>query len=162
MARTAGGIGAMKVSSRGEYGVRAMVALAKHHGQGPMSIAAVSKSSAIPAAYLEQLIGPLRRAGLVESRRGARGGYQLTRSPELVRVGEVYRVMEGPVAPMDCVSEDLSEQTCPLIDGCETRPVWVRMRDAIVDSLDSMTLADLIAQSPRRAAAPRAVPQSIP
>ena len=117
----------MKVSSRGEYGVRAMVALAHHYGDGPMSIAAVAKASSVPPAYLEQLIGPLRRAGLVESKRGAHGGYQLAaRRPELVRVGEVYRVMEGPVAPMDCVSEDPADQTCPLIDGCETRPVWLQ------------------------------------
>jgi Rrf2 family protein len=140
----------MKVSTRGEYGVRAMIALAHNYGSGPMSIAAVSKSSAIPTAYLEQLIGPLRRAGLVESKRGARGGYQLTRSPEHVTVGDVYRVMEGPVAPMDCVSENADDQTCPLIEGCETRPVWLKMRDAIAGTLDSMTLADLIEQSPRR------------
>jgi Rrf2 family protein len=99
--------------------------------------------------YLEQLIGPLRRAGLVESTRGARGGYRLTRSPDAVKVGDVYRVMEGPVAPMECVSEDITEQTCPLIDGCETRPVWLRMRDAIAETLDSTTLADLIRDSPR-------------
>ncbi|HEX5499934.1 MAG TPA: Rrf2 family transcriptional regulator, partial [Thermomicrobiales bacterium] len=80
------------------------------------------------------------------------GGYQLARSPELVWVGEVYRVMEGPIAPMDCVSEDVSEQTCPLIDGCETRPVWLRMRDAIVGAIDSITLADLIAQGPKQRA----------
>ncbi|MDQ3694833.1 MAG: Rrf2 family transcriptional regulator [Chloroflexota bacterium] len=150
----------MRVSSRGEYGVRAMVALAKHYGQGPMSIAVVAKESSVPSAYLEQLIGPLRRAGLVESKRGAHGGYQLSRSPELVRVGEVYRVMEGPVAPMDCVSEDESEQTCPLIVGCETRPVWLKMRDALVETIDSMTLADLISQGKARrdqAAAARAV-----
>lgn len=137
-----------------------MVALAKHYGQGPMSIAVVAKESSVPSAYLEQLIGPLRRAGLVESKRGAHGGYQLSRSPELVRVGEVYRVMEGPVAPMDCVSEDESEQTCPLIVGCETRPVWLKMRDALVETIDSMTLADLISQGKSRrdqAAAARAV-----
>lgn len=150
----------MKVSTRGEYGVRAMVALAKNYGQGPMSISAVSKASSVPMAYLEQLIGPLRRAGLVESKRGARGGYQLTRDPYDVIVGEVFRVMEGPVAPMDCVSEDISEQTCPLIDGCETRPVWLRMRDAIVVTLDSTSLGDLIAQSPRRPVRPEAVSAS--
>jgi Rrf2 family protein len=109
-----------------------------------MSIAVMAKESSIPPAYLEQLIVPLRKAGLVESKRGVQGGYQLTRSPDRVVVGEVYRVMEGPVAPMDCVSEDLSEQTCPLIDGCETRPVWLKVRDSIVEALDSMTLADLI------------------
>lgn len=128
-----------------------MVTLAKHYGEGPMSIAAVSKASAVPMPYLEQLIGPLRRAGLVESKRGARGGYQLTRHPQDVKVGEVFRVMEGPVAPMECVSEDIAEQICPLIEGCETRPVWLRMRDAIATTLDSTTLADLIAQSPKRA-----------
>ena len=137
----------MKVSSRGEYGVRAMVALARHYGDGPMSIAAVARESSVPSSYLEQLIGPLRRAGLVESKRGAQGGYSLTRAPDLVRIGEVYRVMEGPVAPMDCVSEDPADQTCPLIDGCETRPVWLKVRDSIALTLDSMTLADLLAQS---------------
>ena len=152
----------MKVSSRGEYGVRAMVALAKHYGQGPMSIAAMSKASAVPMPYLEQLIGPLRRAGLVTSTRGARGGYQLSRDPHDVRVGEVYRIMEGPVAPMECVSEDLSEQTCPLIPGCETRPVWLQMRDAIVQTIDSNTLGDLISKAPRQAAAVAASEQKTP
>lgn len=145
----------MKVSTRGEYGLRAMVALAKNHGQGPMSISAMSKASSVPMPYLEQLIGPLRRAGLVESTRGARGGYRLTRSPEAVNIGDVYRVMEGPLAPMECVSEDITEQVCPLIDGCETRPVWLRMRDAIAETLDSTTLADLIKDSPRARAAVR-------
>lgn len=140
----------MKVSSRGEYGVRAMVALAKNFGQGPMSIASVARESSVPTAYLEQLIGPLRRAGLVESKRGARGGYELSRSPELVKVGDVYRVMEGPVAPMECVSEDESEQTCPLIEGCETRPVWMAMRNALAETIDSMTLADLVNQGKQR------------
>jgi Rrf2 family protein len=135
----------MKISSRGEYGVRAMVALARNYGGGPMSVAAVAKASAVPPAYLEQLIGPLRRAGLVQSTRGAQGGYQLSRPPAAIRVGDVYRVMEGPVAPMDCVSEDPADQTCPLIDGCETRPVWLKVRDSIVEALDSTTLADLVA-----------------
>jgi len=134
----------MKVSTRGEYGMRAMVALAHNFGDGPMSIAEISRQSNIPPAYLEQLIAPLRRAELVKSRRGARGGYLLTRSPEEIRVGDVYRVMEGPVAPMECVSEDLTDQTCPLIDGCETRPVWLKVRDSIIDALDSTTLADLM------------------
>src|SRR5665811_1010540 len=104
----------MKVSTRGEYGVRAMVALARHHGEGPMSIADIAKESSVPAAYLEQLVAPLRRAGIVKSKRGAHGGYILSRPPDLVRVGDVYRVMEGPVAPMDCVSENVDDQTCPL------------------------------------------------
>src|SRR5215218_1128454 len=124
----------MKVSTRGEYGVRAMVALAKNYGEGPLSIAAIAKQSSVPYAYLEQLIVPLRRAGLVESKRGAQGGYRLTRPPDQVVVGEVYRVMEGPVAPMDCVSENPDDQTCPLIEGCETRPVWLSVRNSIISA----------------------------
>jgi len=138
----------MKVSTRGEYGVRAMVALAKHVGDRPVSIGVISKESAVPYAYLEQLIVPLRKAGLVESKRGAHGGYTLSRSADQIRVGEVYRAMEGPVAPMDCVSENAADQTCPLIPGCQTRPVWIKVRDSIIDAIDSITLADLIATTP--------------
>lgn len=145
----------MKVSTRGEYGVRAMVALARHYGDGPMSIAEIAKASSVPPAYLEQLIAPLRRADLVLSKRGAHGGYVLARVPEQVRIGEIYRVMEGPIAPMDCVSENVADQTCPLIDNCETRPVWLKMRDSIVDVLDSTTLADLIVPSTK-------VPRELP
>jgi Rrf2 family transcriptional regulator, cysteine metabolism repressor len=134
----------MKVSTRGEYGVRAMVALAKHAGDRPVSIGVISRESAVPYAYLEQLIVPLRKAGLVESKRGAHGGYTLARAADEIRVGEVYRAMEGPVAPMDCVSENLADQTCPLIPGCQTRPVWVKVRDSIIDAIDSITLADLL------------------
>lgn len=136
----------MRVSTRGEYGMRAMVTLAHHYGGGPLSIADIARESSVPPAYLEQLIAPLRRAGIVESKRGAHGGYVLGRPPEEVRVGDVFRVMEGPIAPMECVSEDETEQTCPLIGGCETRPIWLKLRDSIVDTLDSQTLADLIQQ----------------
>ncbi len=134
----------MKVSTRGEYGVRAMVSLARHYGSGPVTLAAVARDSSVPAAYLEQLIAPLRNAGLVVSKRGAQGGYLLSRAPSAIRVGDVYRVMEGPVAPMDCVSEDPADQTCPLIVGCETRPVWLKVRDSIIEALDSTTLEDLV------------------
>ncbi|CAN5291247.1 Rrf2 family transcriptional regulator [soil metagenome] len=134
--------------------MRAMVALARHHGEGPMSIAEIAKESSVPPAYLEQLVAPLRRAGIVTSKRGAHGGYILARSPELVRVGDVYRVMEGPVAPMDCVSENIDDQTCPLIDGCETRPVWLKVRDSIIEAIDSTTLADLLAEGGRKADSP--------
>ena len=149
----------MKISTRGEYGVRAMVALARNYGAGPMSIAAVAQDATVPPAYLEQLIAPLRRAGLVESKRGAQGGYVLSRPPAAIRVGEIYRVLEGPVAPMDCVSEDPADQTCPLIEGCETRPVWLKVRDAMAEALDSTTLADLVnPNKPRRPARAAASP----
>lgn len=139
----------MKVSTRGEYGLRAMVSLARMYGRGPMPLSVIAQDSAVPLAYLEQLMLPLRRAGLVISTRGAHGGYQLARPPEQMKVGEIYRVMEGPIAPMDCVREDADEDTCPMIDGCATRVVWLKLRDSIIEVLDSTTLADLIAQAPR-------------
>ncbi|MCM8748843.1 Rrf2 family transcriptional regulator [Thermomicrobiaceae bacterium CFH 74404] len=139
----------MKVSTRGEYGMRAMVSLAKMYGQGPIPLATIAADSAVPIAYLEQLMLPLRRAGLVTSTRGAHGGYELARPPEEVKVGEIYRVMEGPVAPMSCVSEESDEDTCPMIDGCATRIVWLRVRDSIIEVLDSTTLADLLREAKR-------------
>jgi len=126
-----------------------MVSLARMYGRGPMPLSVIAQDSAVPLAYLEQLMLPLRRAGLVISTRGAHGGYQLARPPEQVKVGEIYRVMEGPIAPMDCVREDADEDTCPMIDGCATRVVWLKLRDSIIEVLDSTTLADLIAQAPR-------------
>jgi Rrf2 family transcriptional regulator, cysteine metabolism repressor len=139
----------MKVSTRGEYGMRAMVSLARAFGDGPVALTVVAHDSSVPPAYLEQLMGVLRRAGLVTSTRGAHGGYELARAPEEIRVGDVYRVLEGPVAPMECVSEVEPDDLCPLIDGCATRVVWLKVRDNIVEALDSTTLADLVAGSRR-------------
>jgi Rrf2 family protein len=152
----------MKVSTRGEYGMRAMVSLAREFGSGPLALSSIAHDSSVPPAYLEQLMGLLRRAGLVVSTRGAHGGYQLARAPQEIGVGEIYRVLEGPVAPMECVSEVEPEELCPLIDGCATRVVWLKVRDSIVEALDSTTLADLIEQSrPRRARSPHAGAQQL-
>ncbi len=141
----------MKVSTRGEYGMRAMVSLAREFGNGPLALSGVAHDSSVPAAYLEQLLGTLRRSGLVTSTRGAHGGYALSRAPQDILVGEIYRVLEGPVAPMECVSEVEPEEQCPLIDGCATRVVWLKVRDSIIEALDSTTLDDLLSQSrPRR------------
>ncbi|HVX31383.1 MAG TPA: Rrf2 family transcriptional regulator [Nitrolancea sp.] len=144
----------MKVSTRGEYGMRAMVSLARMYGRGPVPLSEVASDSAVPPAYLEQLLGPLRKAGLVTTTRGAHGGYELSRAPEEVRVGEVYRVMEGPIAPMSCVSEESDEDLCPMIDGCATRLVWLKVRDSIAEALDSTTLADLLKPAHRHVSVP--------
>lgn len=129
--------------------MRAMVELSRSFGDGPTSLSIIARASAVPPAYLEQLIGPLRQAGLVVSKRGAHGGYELSRDPSEIRVGEVYRALEGPVAPMDCVSEVEPEDPCPLIDGCATRFAWLKVRDSIIEALDSTTLADLLQESQR-------------
>lgn len=124
--------------------MRAMVELSRRYGQGPTPLAAVANASVVPVAYLEQLIAPLRERNLVVSTRGAHGGYELARHPGDILVGEVYRALEGPVAPMDCVSEEPVEDVCPLIQGCVTRIAWVKVRDSIIDVLDSTSLADLL------------------
>lgn len=147
----------MKVSTRGEYGMRAMVSLAREFGNGPLALSGIAHDSAVPAAYLEQLLGTLRRSGLVISTRGAHGGYALARDPQAILVGEIYRVLEGPVAPMECVSEVEPDEPCPLIDGCATRVVWLKVRDSIVEALDSTTLADLLNQARPRHVQPRPV-----
>ena len=140
----------MKVSTRGEYGMRAMVELSRRYGDGPTPLSTIADSSSVPAAYLEHLMRELRNTNLVKSTRGAHGGYELTRAPHDILVGQVYRALEGPVAPMDCVSEIPVDDVCPLIEGCATRVAWVKVRDSIIDVLDSTSLADLLNESTAR------------
>src|SRR5918995_306966 len=104
----------LQVSQRTHYGLRAMTELAKAYGQGPRSLAWIAGAQHLPAGYLEQLAIPLRRAGLVESTRGAHGGYQLARPPELVSVGEIVRALEGPVTPVECLADDYPLGSCAL------------------------------------------------
>ena len=100
------GTGAVSFSTKGEYGVRLMVQLARHYGTGPASLAGIAAEEDLPRAYLEQLVVSLREAGLVISTRGAHGGYELARPPEAIAMSEVLRALEGPIAPMICASDD--------------------------------------------------------
>jgi Rrf2 family transcriptional regulator, cysteine metabolism repressor len=139
------GTGAVAFSTKGEYGVRLMVQLGRHYGTGPASLAEIAAEEDLPRAYLEQLVMSLRDAGLVTSTRGARGGYQLARSPEETRIVDVLRALEGPIAPMVCASEDPEHGLqCDRTSSCTVNLLWVRIRDAISGALDSMTLADLV------------------
>lgn len=143
------GSGAVSFSTKGEYGVRLMVQLARHFGTGPASLAGIAAEEDLPRAYLEQLVVNLREAGLVVSTRGARGGYELTRPPELIAMSEVLRALEGPIAPMLCATEDPEHATiCDRSSRCTVNVLWVRVRDAITGALDSMTLADLAPRPP--------------
>lgn len=146
----------LRVSTRGEYGVRLMVDLARHYGARARSLTEISQAEGLElkVQYLEQLVKCLREAGLVESTRGAHGGYRLSRTPEAIGMGEVVRALEGPIAPMICATEGEMGVICDRLDGCSTRALWSRVRDAITDTLDSMTLADLALQSGGVAAAP--------
>ena len=139
------GSGAVAFSTKGEYGVRLMVQLGRHFGQGPASLAEIAAEEELPRAYLEQLVMSLRDAGLVTSTRGAHGGYELARPPAEIRMSDVLRALEGPLAPMICASDDPEHAiVCDRSSRCTVNVLWVRVRDAITSTLDSMTLADLV------------------
>ncbi len=138
------GTGAVHFSTRGEYGVRLMMELARHHGNGPVSLAEMADHEALPRPYLEQLVVSLRAAGLVQSTRGAHGGYELTRDPDDIRMGEVLRALEGPIAPMICASEDPAHSVlCERTGFCNVNHLWLTVRNAISTALDSISLAEL-------------------
>ena len=141
--------GAVHFSTKGEYGVRLMVELARHYGRGPMSLSEVADHEELPQPYLEQLVGSLRQAGLVGSTRGAHGGYALTRDPAEIPMGAVLRALEGPIAPMVCASEDPAHAgLCGRTGFCTVNLLWVKVREAIGSALDSVTLADLARPHP--------------
>ncbi len=133
----------MRVSTRGEYGVRVMVDLARHYGKGPRSLTDISTDEQLPLPYLEQLVKLLRDRGLIISTRGAHGGYQLSRDPLHIRMSEVIRVLEGPIAPMICAADGQMELICDRLDCCSTQYLWAKLRDVLVQTLDQMTLAEL-------------------
>jgi Rrf2 family protein len=111
----------------------------------PASLADVALEEDLPRAYLEQLAIPLREAGLVQSTRGARGGYALARPPGDITLAQALRALEGPLAPMICASEDPAHaDACVRIGACSVNILWIRVRDAISGVLDTMTLADLV------------------
>lgn len=132
----------MRLSTRGHYGLKAMFDLAQHYGAGPIPLKSVAERQSISEHYLEQLMAVLRKGGLVKSARGAQGGYILARPPEQIHVGEIVRTLEGPIAPVECVSE-LKAAECDQADSCITRTVWEKVRDSIVQVLDSISLADM-------------------
>lgn len=137
----------MRVSTKGEYGVRVMVDLARHHGEGPRSLTDISLAEQLPLPYLEQLVKLLRDKGLILSTRGAHGGYQLSREPKDIRMSEVIRVLEGPIAPMICAPEGEMDVVCDRLECCSTQYLWARIRDAILHTLEQMTLAELASVS---------------
>ena len=139
----------LRVSTKGEYGVRIMVDLARHYGGRPRSLTDISQAELLPLAYLEQLVKLLRESepSLVVSTRGAHGGYKLSRPPEQVTMGEIVRVLEGPISPMMCATEGDMTQVCSFLDSCRTKYLWAKVRDAVAQTLDGMTLADLLIES---------------
>jgi Rrf2 family protein len=134
----------MKLSVRGEYALRALQVLGMEHGDGVVSIQAIADQQNIPKRFLEQILHDLKSAGFVESRRGIAGGYRLRLPPEQITLAAVVRHVEGPLAPVSCISERFYEPcTCPDETRCALREVLKEVRNGVVRVLERVTLAQL-------------------
>lgn len=123
----------MKISTKGRYGLTIMIELAKRYGEGPISLKTIAQINDLSEHYLEQLISPLRNAGVVKSIRGAYGGYILADEPSKITAGDIIRVLEGPISPVEGIEEEEPVK----------RSLWIRIRDAVKDVLDNTTIEDL-------------------
>jgi Rrf2 family protein len=123
-----------------------MLDMAMDQSDGPITLNSISERQGVSIGYLEQLMVPLKKEGLIRSVRGAQGGYLLARDPKDIPVGDIIRALEGPIAPVACVSEDYPEE-CDRAEGCVTRLVWAKVRDSIVEVLDSLTLYALVEEA---------------
>lgn len=130
----------VKVSTRGRYGLRAMIELAKNENSGAIPLRIISDKQNISEQYLEQLFVNLRNSGLVKSVRGASGGYLLKKSPEEITVEEILISLEGPLNIVDCIAD---ESLCDFSNECATHELWIELRERIKDLLSNITLADL-------------------
>ena len=133
----------MKISTRGRYGLYAMLDLAMYEGHGPITAKDIADRQSVSVTYLEQLLSKLKKAGLVKGVRGPGGGYQLTRQSGEIKIGDIIKVLEGPIAPVFCLPQSMSKKKCNKTDNCACFPLWQRMAVEIERILDSATLLDL-------------------
>ena len=131
----------MKLSTRSRYGARILVDLARNRNQGPVQIGEISKRQDISVKYLEQLIRPLKKAQLVSSVRGPKGGHLLAEKPENITLGQVVRLFEGQTDLVECVSYP---EKCPMSDDCQVRLAWRDATEVLYEKLDSTTISDLM------------------
>jgi Rrf2 family protein len=136
----------MKLSTRAEYGIRVLVALARAEGEGPQSLAAVARSEKLPHAYIEQLVRDLRRASLVTATRGKAGGYQLARPATEISLVEAVRALDGPLLEMPCAGADNLE-ACDRPQDCSVHEVFSRVHDSLEETLSATSLADVVASA---------------
>ena len=135
----------MKLSKRGEYGLRALQDLARHYGEGPVSSADLAARNNIPQRFLEQILLTLKHGRFVRSQKGPQGGYRLARPPQQINLAEIVRQLDGPLAPVSCVSETAYEACgCPDVETCGLRRVMKEVRDMVVAKMESTTLFDLV------------------
>lgn len=130
----------MRLTMKGDYGLRAMIDLAAHYGQGPVPSADIARRQAIPEHFLDQVLVTLRRAGLLRSQRGPQGGHLLARAPVKITMGDIVRAIDGTLAPMECLPNPAS---CQLSAGCALRDVWAEVESETSRVLDGTTLDQL-------------------
>jgi Rrf2 family cysteine metabolism transcriptional repressor len=147
----------MIFTTKAEYGVRLLVELGRHYEDGsPVSLKAIAEAEGLPLAYLERIVALLKKAGLVESTRGAHGGYRLARSPQDIRMDEAVVALEGVVAPMTCFVDDiqggrvLCSHEADSGHGCATKLLWMRVQGGVSEALSRTTLAELVAFADRQ------------
>ncbi len=137
----------MKLSTKGRYGLRAVLDLAMNGKNEAAALSGIAERQDISISYLEQLIAKLKKAGIVNSIRGAQGGYILARNPEEISVGDILRALEGDLNPVDCAEIIGSGSSCSGSDLCVTKYVWMRISDSINNTVDTMKLSELIEES---------------
>jgi len=130
----------MKLSTRTRYGTRALAELAGAWPESSVSVRDMATSQQLSVKYLENILVPLKAAGLVTAARGVKGGYKLSKTPGKIKLSDIFRALEGSTAPVACVDEPGS---CPLRKDCPTRETWCRIGQAIQEVLDGTTLADI-------------------
>lgn len=133
----------MKLSTKGRYGLRAMIDLADYSEEMPQSIANIAMRQSISDSYLEQLMAKLKKAGLIESIRGAQGGYVLAKPSVEISVGDILRALEGDLSPVKCAGIH-GDGVCQESNNCVTKNVWKRIDDSITDAIDSIKLSELV------------------
>ena len=134
----------MKLSQRGEYALRALLVLGMNHGPEVVRIRDIAQQQNIPRRFLEQILNDLKSAGFVQSRRGVAGGYRLQRAPDEISLADIIRHLEGPLAPVGCVSVNYYQRcSCPDEAKCAIRSVMQEVRDAIVVALEGVTVSHL-------------------
>lgn len=132
----------MKISTKGRYALRLMLDIALNDAKTPVRIKDIAEQQQISDKYLEQIVSSLNKAGFVKSLRGPQGGYRLTKKPEEYTVGMILRLIEGSLAPVACLDDDINN--CTRADRCPTLILWEKLYDAISEVVDNITLADLI------------------
>lgn len=135
----------MKLSTRSRYGTRIILELARRFGEGPTQVNEIARIQQIPVKYLEQLIRTLKKANLISSVRGSKGGHYLNEQPDKISVGRIVRLFEGQTDLVECVS---SPEKCERADDCRVRSVWMEATEAMYEKLDGVTIADLICTPP--------------